>query len=406
MQRWDLSSRASRGDLVALLGVGARRMSSSIGAFGRSAQSRKSSRKVIPNHVFGGAAVACLLLGCAWTVHTNIFAASVYPQVGNAGFDSPTVRQPPAMRNAAAAVSDAFAALSEPAPVISAPATVASGPLLSFEDRFAAAAPQGQPSQADAPKLAEASPRVETSKVAEAPRRVETPKVAEAAKPKENRTSAPTQVASIAPASSPVEVKKGAGDVISDMAQRAKAAVMSIASADRSTMVEKLWGKSPSHGSMLSYASADASVTGSIGPIQQNPALGGSAPYDRSTAVYDISARTVYLPDGTKLEAHSGLGSKLDDPSSARIRMHGVTPPHIYELSPREALFHGVPALRLTPIGGEDAIYGRSGLLAHTFMLGPNGDSNGCVSFRDYNAFLNAYRNQGIKRLAVVARIE
>jgi hypothetical protein len=114
----------------------------------------------------------------------------------------------------------------------------------------------------------------------------------------------------------------------------------------------------------------------------------------------------VYLPDGTKLEAHSGLGDKLDDPSSAKIRMRGVTPPHIYELKPREALFHGVPALRLTPIGGEEAIYGRSGLLAHSFMLGPNGDSNGCVSFRDYNAFLNAYRNQGIKKLAVVARID
>ena len=114
----------------------------------------------------------------------------------------------------------------------------------------------------------------------------------------------------------------------------------------------------------------------------------------------------MYLPDGSKLEAHSGLGSKLDDPSSAKIRMHGVTPPHIYELTPREALFHGVPALRLNPIGGEDAIYGRSGLLAHSFMLGPNGDSNGCVSFRDYNAFLNAYRNQGIKKLAVVTRIE
>ena len=83
-----------------------------------------------------------------------------------------------------------------------------------------------------------------------------------------------------------------------------------------------------------------------------------------------------------------------------------MTPPHIYELKPREALFHGVPALRLTPIGGEETIYGRSGLLAHSFMLGPNGDSNGCVSFRDYNAFLNAYRNQGIRKLAVVARME
>jgi Protein of unknown function (DUF2778) len=68
-------------------------------------------------------------------------------------------------------------------------------------------------------------------------------------------------------------------------------------------------------------------------------------------------------------------------------------------------LFHGVAALRLTPVGGEGAIYGRAGLLAHTYMLGPNGDSNGCVSFRDYNAFLNAYRNQGVRRLAVVAHL-
>jgi hypothetical protein len=36
-------------------------------------------------------------------------------------------------------------------------------------------------------------------------------------------------------------------------------------------------------------------------------------------------------------------------------------------------------------------------------MLGPNGQSNGCVSFRDYAAFLRAYENGQIKRLAVVA---
>jgi hypothetical protein len=39
-------------------------------------------------------------------------------------------------------------------------------------------------------------------------------------------------------------------------------------------------------------------------------------------------------------------------------------------------------------------------------MLGPNGDSNGCVSFKDYNAFLQAYRNGEVKRLAVVTRVE
>jgi hypothetical protein len=393
-------------------------MSISSSAYGPASYSRKSSRKSIPNHVFAGASVACLVLGCAWTVYVNVFSASVYPQLGNASFDSPVVKRPIAVRSAAAAISDAFAALPEPPPVISAPATVPSGPLLSFADRFAAAAPQGEASRSEAPKLAEASPRIEAPKLAEAPQRVATPKLAEvprrfempklaeAAKPKEN--PAPAQVASLAPAARPTETSaaKSPAAAVRDMAQRAKAAVMSIASADKPSIVEKLWGKAPSHGSLMSYASADASITASIAPAQQNPALGGSAPYDRSTAVYDISAHMVYLPDGTKLEAHSGLGSKLDDPSSARIRMHGVTPPHIYELTPREALFHGVPALRLNPIGGEDAIYGRSGLLAHTFMLGPNGDSNGCVSFRDYNAFLNAYRNQGIKRLAVVARVE
>jgi hypothetical protein len=37
-------------------------------------------------------------------------------------------------------------------------------------------------------------------------------------------------------------------------------------------------------------------------------------------------------------------------------------------------------------------------------MLGPNGDSNGCVSFKDYDAFLRAFQNGEVKRLAVVAQ--
>ena len=48
---------------------------------------------------------------------------------------------------------------------------------------------------------------------------------------------------------------------------------------------------------------------------------------DRYTAVYDISARTVYLPDGTRSEAHSGYGNKLDDPRYVNERMVGPTPP-------------------------------------------------------------------------------
>ena len=66
----------------------------------------------------------------------------------------------------------------------------------------------------------------------------------------------------------------------------------------------------------------------------------------------------------------------------------------------------GVSVRRPVVVGGDEAIFGRSGLLAHTYMLGPNGDSNGCVSFKDYNAFLNAYKNGEIKRLAVVSRLD
>jgi hypothetical protein len=133
--------------------------------------------------------------------------------------------------------------------------------------------------------------------------------------------------------------------------------------------------------------------------IGSNPA----SRYGDHVAVYDISARMVYLPDGTKLEAHSGLGALRDDPSGVSTRMRGPTPPATYALTPREELFHGVPALRLTPI--DSNVYGRAGLLAHTYMLGPDGDSNGCISFRDYDAFLNAYRSGKISKIVVVTRL-
>ena len=366
-----------------------------------------SSGKSVLHTLFGGVAIMCLVLGCGWTVYANIIAATVYPTIG-ASYDEPVVRRPRlAARSAAQAISEAFTTLSE-APVISRPDTVASispssiSPSM-FNERFAASAPHGVESRAmEAP----AAPGLDAAKVAEAQRSAGAPKLAEAPKTKE---AAPAQVALNAPPTPPAADARPAtplGLSVRDMAQRAKAAVMSIASNERLSITEKLWGREPSsHSSLLAYASADASITGSIGR-SPNPVLGGSPPYDLDTAVYDISAHTVYLPDGSKLEAHSGKGSRLDDPKSASVRMQGVTPPHIYELTPRESLFHGVAALRLNPIGGEDAVYGRNGLLAHTYMLGPNGDSNGCVSFRDYNAFLNAYRNQGIKKLAVVARIE
>lgn len=389
-------------------------MSMSTGAYRRAAPSRrKSSRQVIPRHLLGSVAVAGLVLGCAWTVYSNVLSGGIYPSMNTAAVDAHVVKRSvaAAARPARSPASSAMAALSDPAAQSSRAETLS--PRIMFNERFAASEPQSTaPAPVDAVKVAEASPPgdakpVETPKLAEAPKKIEAPKLPEAPKSKE---AAPAQVALNVPAPKQADEKPAAktpGASVRDLAQRAKAAVMSIASNDKPTIVEKLWGKQPSHGSLLSYASADASVTGSLPDTKaQNPMLGGSPPYDKQTAVYDISARAVYLPDGTKLEAHSGLGSKLDDVRYSNVRMQGVTPPHIYELTPREALFHGVPALRLNPIGGEDKIFGRSGLLAHTYMLGPNGDSNGCVSFKDYYAFLRAYREQGIKRLAVLAKVD
>lgn len=387
-------------------------MSTSTRALGLAAHNRrKSSRRVLPQHFFGSVAVAGLLLGCAWTVYSNVFGASIYPSMNGAAFETPLAGNTTvvAARPARPAFNEIFASLPDRPLVIPTPESVSAS--IMFNERFAASAPQGEaPRAVEATKLAEASPP------AEAPKPVETPSLAEAPKPK----APPTQLALNVPPlkqadaksadAKPVDSKSAAkapAASVRDMAQRAKAAVMSIASNEKQTMVEKLWGKQPSANTLLSYASADASVTGSIIDTRsQNPMMGGAPPYDRQTAVYDIAAKTVYLPDGTKLEAHSGLGSKMDDVRYAHVRMQGVTPPHIYELKPREALFHGVPALRLTPIGGEDKIHGRDGLLAHTYMLGPSGQSNGCVSFKDYYAFLDAYRNKGIRRLAVLAKVQ
>lgn len=166
---------------------------------------------------------------------------------------------------------------------------------------------------------------------------------------------------------------------------------------DNRSFLEKLFGKPQPSGPVLAYAAAEEGTAGN----GQRTAV---APYDQWTAVYDIAAHTVFMPDGTRLEAHSGLGSMLDDPRYVSERMRGATPPGVYDLQLREQLFHGVEAVRLIPAGSADAM-GRTGLLAHPYMLGPNGQSFGCVSFRNYNAFLQAYVHGEVKRLVVVARL-
>ena len=63
-------------------------------AFGPAVHNRrKPSRKGIPQYFLGGVAVAGLVLGCAWTVYTNVFGASVYPSVNSAAFEAPAVKR-------------------------------------------------------------------------------------------------------------------------------------------------------------------------------------------------------------------------------------------------------------------------------------------------------------------------
>ncbi len=132
----------------------------------------------------------------------------------------------------------------------------------------------------------------------------------------------------------------------------------------------------------------------------------GSPPQDDGRiAIYDISAHAVYLPNGRRLEAHSGLGEAMDNPRQVHVRMRGATPPNVYNLAMREHTFHGVRAIRLNPVD-EGRMHGRGGILAHTYMLGSSGQSNGCVVFSNYPEFLNAFQKGEVTRMVVVDRLE
>jgi hypothetical protein len=165
---------------------------------------------------------------------------------------------------------------------------------------------------------------------------------------------------------------------------------------DNRTLLQKLSDLLPARVTL-------ASLSPDGGLVRDRPDL-TSLGYDNFTAVYDISARTVYMPNGLKLEAHSGFGSLMDDPGHVSERNVGATPPNVYDLKLRERPFHGVQALRMIPVGAQGTL-GRSGLLAHSYMLGANGDSNGCVSIKDYERFLKAFNNGEINRLVVVASL-
>jgi hypothetical protein len=320
----------------------------------------------LTQRILGGTALVCVAFACAWTI------------VNLGGSRADTV---------AAGRGDrlAFAASrGDRLTIASLPQAVAID-IAAFDSRFSAAFPSAAISggvpladTADLPsQLANAPPHDRSARAELAPaprsRRYGRPQTANL-----KTTSVETPVATDAPADQPTFFERLFGKQ------------------PQSAIFAKLFGPPPSNVT-LAYA-APESVAGDGAGI-------ASGLYDRQTAVYDISTHTVYLPDGQALEAHSGLGPLIDDPRYADRKDRGPTPPDLYDLQPRGRLFHGVRALRLIP-EDQAKVFGRRGLLAHSYMLGPNGQSNGCVSFKDYDAFLQAYENRRITRLAVVSRLD
>ncbi len=331
---------------------------------------RRISRAVFSLTIPGAAALGISALVGAWMLY---FRPAEAPNM----VAHTVVKSPEAPTRVAAAAANPYGALFDPRSTSgSTPVSLAhSFPL---EAELESSAPEAMVATAEqddiaptpmpaAPQLAEGAP-------------LPTPRPAELG-----------SLASHGPISTPAPSRR--------LAQQSSKTIASAPAADNRSFFEKLFAPAQPSGPVLAYAAPESVVIDKARSVAPSP----SARFDRGTAIYDISAHTVYLPNGTRLEAHSGLGDRLDNPRYVSERMRGPTPPNVYELEPREAPFHGVRALRLKPLGG--SVYGRTGLLAHTYMLGPNGDSNGCVSFRNYNAFLQAYQNGEIKRLAVVSRL-
>jgi hypothetical protein len=286
------------------------------------------------------------------------------------------------------------------APEPSPSAIAATAPARPEPDRLAALAAEAAPS-ADLPSEPLPPPEAPVAETAGEP------------SPEEPRPAAEPATAMAGPASRlvplpvprPPELRSGRVAAAPRLPRPRRAAPQPAAPAEEPSFFERLFGLKPDPGQpapALSYAAlengaADGAFRRRIVPVPPPPQGAGGV------AVYDISARTVTLPNGERLEAHSGLGPMMDDPDHAHVPMRGVTPPGTYDLVERERAFHGVRAIRLNPVGGSAAVHGRTGLLAHTYMLGPSGASNGCVAFRDYDRFLQSYLKGEVSRLVVVS---
>ena len=151
------------------------------------------------------------------------------------------------------------------------------------------------------------------------------------------------------------------------------------------------------------YAKPERSLFGNLFKSKADD-KGGWLGKGTKVAIYDVSSATVYMPDGTKLRAHSGIGHMRDNPRYEHVKMRGPTPAGIYKLSMREKRFYGVEAIRMTSVDGRDP-KNRTGLLTHTNLLRNQKGSHGCVAFQNYQPFLRAFKRGQVDMLVVVPEL-
>ena len=90
----------------------------------------------------GHAAIACLVLGCGWTVYSNVFGASIYPSMNSAAYRGAGRQANASPSRAASAVepsSTTCSPITRKRPARSrAPVSVAATTSIMFNERFAA----------------------------------------------------------------------------------------------------------------------------------------------------------------------------------------------------------------------------------------------------------------------------
>jgi len=260
------------------------------------------------------------------------------------------------------------------------PPTRSLRPSMSFSDRFAGAIASGTPPA----QFAMLDPRPMMTPVAPVTPAAPTPEPAAASAPAAPHAAARAALA--ARVAAPKRQPAGTYQVASLGDTPIRTAYASVDSASRDPGM-------------------DDSLLKKMTPRDPAPKDAATGPDMSRTAIYDITAHVVYLPNGKRLEAHSGLGEHMDDLGAVNLRSLGPTPPGLYDLTMRESRFHGIEAIRLNPVDN-GKMYGRAGILAHPYMLGPNGQSNGCVSLKDYDDFLAAFKRGEFNRIMVVERLD